>query len=316
MIAVIVVTYNAEKWLAKCLGSLIDSILPIHIIVLDNKSTDQTANLIKNNYPAVELVETGANMGFAKANNIGIRMALLRNYDYVFLLNQDAWIEPYTLERLHEAGNRANPQYGLLSPVHLNGTGDKLEYFFHTSSCGFTDDFRNFYADLFLKREIGLVYEVGFVNAAAWLVQTSVFRKVGLFDDDIFPHYGEDNNWMNRLAYHGYKAGIVPSAKIYHDTEDRLGKFGGQTDFSSHLKLFRFKLQLFNQKNLELNWDAESELKRNLMKSLASILKMDFPTFSMRMKYYKEMKSLFESASSRIQSYKKPGFNLPDPNRD
>jgi len=90
-VSVIIVSYNFEQWIDRCLGSLRRSTSPISVIVVDNGSKDKTTQIIEKNYPEVHLIKTGANLGFGKANNIGIRYAMEQGADYFFLLNQDAW---------------------------------------------------------------------------------------------------------------------------------------------------------------------------------------------------------------------------------
>jgi N-acetylglucosaminyl-diphospho-decaprenol L-rhamnosyltransferase len=96
-VVVIIVTYNGAGWIEKCLNSLRNSSLNTDVIVIDNASTDETVSLIENLYPEVELVKRANNLGFGQANNIGLRMALDQNADFVFLLNQDAWIDQDTI---------------------------------------------------------------------------------------------------------------------------------------------------------------------------------------------------------------------------
>ena len=102
-ILAIVVTYNGMKWVDRCLGSLVMSRTPADVIVIDNGSQDGTQEYIAENYPEVKLVSTGENFGFGKANNIGLKHALEKGYEYVYLLNQDAWVYPDTLGVLMEA---------------------------------------------------------------------------------------------------------------------------------------------------------------------------------------------------------------------
>ena len=77
----IIVTYNGDKWIEKCLRSLRDSTLSLSVLVIDNASTDKTVNIVKEQFPEFQLIETGANLGFGKANNIGLEMALQKNAD-------------------------------------------------------------------------------------------------------------------------------------------------------------------------------------------------------------------------------------------
>ncbi|MDE7397344.1 MAG: glycosyltransferase, partial [Muribaculum sp.] len=89
----IIVTYNGMRWIDRCIKSVLDSSISTDIYVIDNFSTDNTVEHIKKMYHRVMVYETNENLGFGKANNIGLKYALDNSYDYVYLLNQDAWIE-------------------------------------------------------------------------------------------------------------------------------------------------------------------------------------------------------------------------------
>ena len=93
---------------------------------IDNASQDRTVSLIESRYPEVRLIKSKENLGFGRANNIGMKIALKEGYDAVFLLNQDAWIDAKVLGELSEL-SRSHPRYGILSPIHLTGSGEKLE---------------------------------------------------------------------------------------------------------------------------------------------------------------------------------------------
>lgn len=82
-IAVVIVTFNGEIWLKKNLNSLINSNYPIDIIIVDNASTDKTISTIKE-FSSIELIQNKYNLGFGKANNIGIDFALKKGSDAVF----------------------------------------------------------------------------------------------------------------------------------------------------------------------------------------------------------------------------------------
>jgi GT2 family glycosyltransferase len=212
----IVVTYNGAKWVDKCFGSLVNSTIPLKILAIDNGSTDDTLDLLRENFASVEVIKTGKNLGFGKANNIGLRIALNDNADFVFLLNQDAWVSPDTIAGLIKH-SKSNKEYGILSPVHLSGAGTCLDYRF--SLCCNEKDCPGFLSDVFLKTPKD-IYTINFVNAALWLISKDCLLKVGLFDP-IFPHYGEDDDYINRVKGHGFKVGISPLFVGYHNREDR-----------------------------------------------------------------------------------------------
>ncbi|MBK5721754.1 glycosyltransferase family 2 protein [Dysgonomonas sp. Marseille-P4677] len=217
-IIVIVVTYNGMKWYKKCFDSLIESTIPLETIIIDNNSSDGSTQFIKESYPEFKLIENDTNLGFGKANNIGLKYAVEQDADYVFLLNQDAWVKSDTIEKLMNM-MEINPQYGILSPIHLNGSEDKLDHNFsiniEPNSCPLL------YSDYVVKgASEDKIYPTSFVCAAIWMISKNCLLKVGAFDP-IFPHYGEDNNYIERVKYHGLKIGIYPKVKAIHDRQHR-----------------------------------------------------------------------------------------------
>lgn len=212
----IVVTYNGKKWADKCFGSLQSSDYNSKIIAVDNDSSDGTPEHLNSEYPGVDVIRLDSNIGFGRANNIGIQSALKQGADFIFLLNQDAWVEPDTLSILLNQIT-AFPDIGLLSPLHLNGSGTALDFQFSR----YLDPVRcpGLISDLCLHQTKN-VYKISDVNAAAWFMSRKMIEKVGLFDEQFFM-YGEDDNYRDRVHYEGFNIGVTPLAKIYHDTEDR-----------------------------------------------------------------------------------------------
>lgn len=195
----IIVSYNFVPWIDRCLGSLRQSQTPTDVMVLDNASADDTVARIRRDYPEVMLVENHRNLGFGHANNIGMLHAIEHGYDAVLLLNQDAWIAPDALGKLAEASSR-HPEYGILSPIHLTGSGNRVEQGFATYS-GISD---------LNQQPAAEVVTVPFVDAAIWYIPVSALRRVGLFEP-IFYHYGEDKDMANRMGYHGLYTGYLPA---------------------------------------------------------------------------------------------------------
>ena len=208
-ILTIIVSYNFRPWIDKCLGSMIASKYPTDILVLDNDSQDETVKTIRERYPQVQLIENHANLGFGKANNIGIQYAINQGYDAVLLLNEDAWLDENALEHLASMSSK-HPEYGIVSPIHLTGNGDKPEKGFATYTG---------IHDLHHLPDAEIV-EAPFIDAAIWLIRTEVLKKTGLFAP-IFYHYGEDKDLANRMTYYHYKIGYLPNVFGYHDREFR-----------------------------------------------------------------------------------------------
>lgn len=200
-ILVIVVTFNGMKWLDRCLGSVRSSETPADLFVVDNASTDGSADFVAREYPEAVLVRNEANLGFTEANNMGFRHAVDGGYDYAYLLNQDAWIFPSTLGSLLEA---ADDKTAILSPEQkaADGAYDKL------------------FEKNVLSKINSIDGSVPRVMAAHWLVNLDILRKIGLFYP-LFPIYGQDDNLCDRARYQGYKVRVVRGVSAIHDRSYR-----------------------------------------------------------------------------------------------
>ncbi|MGF1555899.1 glycosyltransferase family 2 protein [Paucihalobacter sp.] len=211
---IIIVTYNAMPWIDKCL----QSVGSCPVVVVDNASTDQTLSHIQNNYANVTLLPQSHNLGFGQANNIGIRYALDGVAEHVLLLNQDAYLVDDVLDNLISF-QKSNVEYGILSPIHITANKQKLDKNF--SNFMLREKTGSFYSDYVLGNRKPAIYEVPFVNAAAWLISRKCLETVGGFDP-LFFHYGEDDNYCQRVSYHGFKIGVIPNTYIIHDRADRI----------------------------------------------------------------------------------------------
>lgn len=265
---VIIVSYNGMKWIDECLSSLFRSNIDLQIIVVDNASTDGTPNFIREKFGKVQLIVESKNIGFGKANNIGLKMALTGKCDFVFLLNQDVFIEPETIEILIETSKR-NPEFGIISPLHLNGAGNYLDtsFLYYLKNVA-NSDFLN---DFILNRDKKELYEFRMINAAAWLLPVDTLKTVGGFNP-IFFLYGEDDNYCQRLYYHGLKIGVSPYTMIRHDSENNIHSEivkGSKRDYDIYLN--RIKIKYAN-----VNTDDYKKLKQlkyyQIKKALRSLL--------------------------------------------
>ena len=213
-IFVIIVTYKGHQWYERCFASLRDSEYPVQTIVIDNASNDGTVEYIREHFPEIYLIESNENLGFGRANNIGMRYALDHDCDYVFLLNQDAWIEPNSISELVKIHHQY-PEYGVLSPMHV--TADKKGLYIQIED-GKTDHANSLLSDCYFQ-SLKDVYTFKYINAAAWLMTRKTLETVGGFDP-IFFLYGEDDNYLQRMEYHGVKLGLAPKIQIIHDHQN------------------------------------------------------------------------------------------------
>ena len=258
----VVACYNNYKWIDTCLRSLLASTIPVNIIVVDDLSTDGSPEMIQESYPEVKLITSKCNNGFSVSNNIGIEKAISANAKYIFLLNMDARIEPDTLKTLFSIAER-NPDYGIISPMHVNGAGTALDFLFSTyivpQKCP------GLYSDVYLNKPKE-IYSVERVNAAAWFVKTEAFKRVGLFDVDL-PMYGSDDNLADRVRYNGLKVGVAPGTRIYHDREFRSYE---KKDVKSDLSVQRTRMRVTV---LNPNLSGGSKLSHLIRKSMSDFLR-------------------------------------------
>lgn len=214
-IFVIIVTYKGRQWYDQCFGSLRESTIPLQVIAVDNSPGEEDAEYIKAHFSEVHIIKTTENLGFGRANNLGMRYALDNGCDYVFLLNQDAWLDaPDTISKLVAIAEK-HPEYGIMSPIHLNADHTAINM-----QIGLGAHYRNeqLLSDLYIGR-LNEVYETNYANAAAWLLPRKTIDTVGGFDP-IFKHYEEDDNYLNRVRYHKLKIGVCPATSIVHDHHD------------------------------------------------------------------------------------------------
>lgn len=252
----VIVTYNGINWIEKCLQSIANQ---SQVIVVDNNSADTTVELITKNFPQVKVLPQDKNLGFGVANNIGISHALGLGAEAVFLLNQDAYAQEKCIDNLIDICKK-NPEFGIISPVHLNGDGTALDYSFQKITY-----MSKIISDLIFKNETDLLYENNFVNAAAWLLPKQTLLTVGGFDP-LFFLYGEDDNYCQRVLYHGFKIGITTKSVIFHDSKNdnyQEGIVGSEKYFRQFIngfnviyadvnkkfydKIYRFKLRLLKK---------------------------------------------------------------------
>ena len=225
----IIVTFNGAEWIQDCLRSVFASSFKPDVLVVDNLSTDATCAIVEG-FSDVILIKNKKNFGFGRANNMGLKYSLEHNYDFVFLINQDTIVRPDMFEKMVQA-HIQHPDYGILSPLHMTGKGDRLDYQFSQyiefGGPEYMDVLRH-------KQQLKSVYPIYFVNAAFWLLSRECIEKVGGFDP-IFFHKGEDNDYINRVRFKGLKIGICPDVSGLHFRENRTES----KTYDSYYSMFR-----------------------------------------------------------------------------
>lgn len=214
--AVIVLNWNGGRETLDCLASLRRLDYPcFDVVVVDNGSTDGSTQAIRESFPEVWVIETGANLGFTGGNNVGIRHALDREADYVLLLNHDTEVASDSLTHLVRAAE-ADSRMGMAGPL--------IYYYDHPeiiwSAGGAIDPQRGQAQMVGIDEPDSGRYgstprEVDFVSGCALLVRSSVLERVGLLDERFFAYY-EEVEWCIRVRRAGYHILNVPRAKVWH----------------------------------------------------------------------------------------------------
>lgn len=249
------------------------------IIIVDNNSTDKTKEIINKEFENIILVSNSENIGFGGGNNLGLKMALSKNADYVLLLNQDTYI---TIENVNflVAKMYLNKSYGIISPMHFISNG-KIQSSFEYHIKRNQELIGHFYSDSIKNK----LYEVTFINAAIWLISKECLMEVGGFNPSFF-HYGEDDNYCDRVLYHGFKIGVYPLAMAYHYNVNNYLDFFN-TNLSSILLvkfIVKYSNPIFNKSYyLELVW---------IIVKLFYYFFMDKNLFKINFEYFKSLKLL------------------------
>lgn len=245
-LAVVIVSFNVRSLLAACLTSLFESLkrseLEARVIVVDNASRDGSPDMVRDSFPAVELIETGENLGFARANNIALRVLgfgeghtpVGRLPEAVWLLNPDTEVvgeaPAVLLDRLREAA-----EVGAVGPQLRYGDGrfQHAGFAFPGLAQVFLDLFplhprllesrlNGRYPRAWYERETP--FRVDMLLGAALMVRREVIQQVGLLDERYFM-YVEELDWCRRMKQAGWAVEVVPAATVIHHGGQSTGQF-------------------------------------------------------------------------------------------
>jgi GT2 family glycosyltransferase len=223
-VSVIIVSWNAREYLRQCLASLSAEVCryPMEIIVVDNASSDGSSDCVETEYPGVRLIRNAENLGFAKANNIGVSVS---RGEYLCFVNSDVKVLPDCINRLVEY-SKEHPEAGMVGPRIIGGDGQ-----LQRSCRGFPSVWNMFCRALaldtiFKNCELFTGYvlshwpqnslrKVDILTGCFWLVRRQALAQVGLLDESFFI-YGEDMDWCRRFWSKGWLVVFVPSAEAIH----------------------------------------------------------------------------------------------------
>jgi len=205
-VSIVVVNWNGKELLKNCLSSLDGTDYEdFDVIVVDNGSTDGSVEMVREEFSFVGLVLNTRNLGFAKANNQGMKRALMNGADYVFLLNNDTEIiHKNWLKNLIEVAESSS-KIGIVGCKLLLPNGN-------IQHAGGYVDYKGDHHYL-VGDKIG---KVDYVTGAAFLVKREVVNKIGLFDEQFSPAFSEEVDYCMRARKAGYWVVYSPRTVIIH----------------------------------------------------------------------------------------------------
>jgi hypothetical protein len=264
-LGVVVVSWNVRDLLARCLYSLFAELkrcqLEARIVVVDNASYDGSPDMIRLQFPQVELIAREDNLGFAKGNNLGLRHLGLGASDNpppasreappwgCLLLNPDTEVSSGAIKTLLDV-MRTRPEAAIVTSRLSYGSGAFQHSAFHFPGVG------QLYIDLFpvpgrlyetrlngryprRSYEAGQPFEIDTPLGAVMLLRCEAIEHVGLFDEE-FALYCEEIDWAARFKEAGWKNLCAPAAHIVHHE----GKSTSQVRVESFVKLWTSRYRL------------------------------------------------------------------------
>lgn len=229
-VAIVYLSYHPEPYIEKVTAALEKMTYPkdrVELVVIDNPHpefgsakeflAEKITPLSGNYLPHVTLIANEKNLGFAGGNNVGIRWAIENSFDYIFLLNNDAYPAPGFLEPLVEAmetDKKIGTAQSLLmldsNPTLINSAGNVMHYL----GFGYCWGYKKTPAELNLP----LVKEIGYASGACLMLRADLLRQYGGLDEDFFL-YHEDLEYSYRLKSLGYKIVLARDSVVYHQYE-------------------------------------------------------------------------------------------------
>lgn len=220
LVSIIIVNYNGRSYLEECFASLMKVTYPNYeIIIVDNNSSDDSIEFVKNNFPKIMIIKLEKNYGFAEPNNIGAKNA---HGDFLLFLNNDTIVEPNFVSELVKVITQ-NSKIAICQSLLLKPNGD-------IDSSG---DFVDIYGRAFNSRnKVTSVQRILSARGASMLINKKIFQELGGFDENFFASFEDvDLGW--RACICGYDVMLVPNSIVYHEGSQTIKKISSELVFHS-----------------------------------------------------------------------------------
>ncbi|MDH3312854.1 MAG: glycosyltransferase family 2 protein [Nitrosopumilus sp.] len=234
-VSIIIVNYNGKKFLEDCFHTLQKiTYSNFEIILIDNNSTDNSIEFIKNRYPSTIIIKLEKNYGFAYPNNVGAKNA---KGDFLLFLNNDTKVHPDFISEMVNVLKK-DPKIAISQSMLLKPNGDV------DSSGDFIDLIGRGYSS---KEKINDIREILSARGAAMMIRKEIFDKLKGFDEKFFVSFEDvDLGW--RAWIFGYKVVVIPNSIVYHIGGQTIKKMGTELSFHGFKNLLAMKVTNFEPK--------------------------------------------------------------------
>lgn len=304
-VSVIIVNYNTPFLLKDCIRSIYTHTRDLHfeIIVVDNASDVNPAELLQEEFPNVKFIISLVNLGFGKANNLGVEQA---GGEFLFFLNSDTILLNDAISILYNFISK-NSSVGICGANLYDENNNPNQSYFNFPS--FCEDLRIFLPPQYIIPQISQLHNfsnqnrrVDCISGADLMISKELFMTVGGFDPDFFMYY-EETELTYRVKMKGYTAYSIPQAKIIHYHGMSTTVKG--EDLKSWAKQeFLFSRFLYFKKSGKTYYPAYFK-NINLLKCLGAFVFYSLLNNREKLIYWSNKREFVETAYERFQSFLK-----------
>lgn len=222
---VVTLNWNGKKWLEDCLTSVLALDYPdFQVVMVDNGSTDDSVAFVRENFPAVRIVETGSNLGYARGFNAGLEYAAARGADYFLIMNNDTVIDRNALSALVETAQTHEKAGFVTGKIYFYDQPDTFQ------TVGKKEDPITWNGGHigWGEKDVGqyeTIKERVFLDDVMTLVDRRLYDEVGGYDPQFFLQ-AEEFDWQARAKARGWKFYYTPHAKLWHRVSMSMGGAG------------------------------------------------------------------------------------------
>ena len=214
-LTVVILNWNSREMTADCIRSLRTTTGPdFKILIVDNGSTDGSAENLAQEFPEITVLPQGRNLGFAAGCNVGMRYALAHAADYVLLLNNDTVVASDLICEML-AAIKGDPGIAVVCPKIYFAEQPETLWYAGADSSLWTGTAKHRGWKEHDRGQYDHHQEITQATGCAMLVRCNVLPEVGLLDEQFWA-YAEDLDWSVRFLKRGYRLAFSPKARVWH----------------------------------------------------------------------------------------------------